>query len=272
MGGGVAGGDRAGRAMKLLAAALVLLVAGAAAGRYWERSRARPPEPPKPPDRRQIVEAFQKIYYDAATYTWSNTHWLGARVLKNPLDLWVLQEIVHETRPDVVIEAGTYHGGAALYFAHLFDLLGRGRVITIDIKDYPERARHRRIEFLLGSSTDLAIVARVRSRISRKAKVMVTLDSDHRKVHVSEELRLYSPLVTKGQYLVVEDTNINGHPVMPGFGPGPMEAVEEFLREHPEFASDHMREKHILTHNPRGYLQRGVRHRSGDQAARRASQ
>ena len=241
------------RRLWLVVPAAVLVAAGVQTGRYWERSRTPPPQGPT---RQEIVDGFHKIYYDASTYTWSDTRWLGAPVLKNPLDLWVMQEIVHEARPDVIVEAGTYLGGTALFFAHLFDLRGHGQVITIDIKDYPERVKHPRVRFLLGSSTDAEVVRNVQSRIRPGDKVMVTLDSDHRKDHVLEELRTYSRLVTKDQYLIVEDTNVNGHPVQPAFGPGPMEAVEEFLREHPEFVSEHKREKHILTHNPRGWLRR----------------
>lgn len=244
------------RRLRATLVAAALFAAGAFYGRYRLRVPTPPPEPPKPPSRQEIVDGFHKIYYDASTHTWSATRWLGTPVLKNPLDLWVMQEIIFETRPDVIIEAGTYMGGAALYFAHLFDLLGRGRVVTIDIKDYPERVKHRRVQFLLGSSTEPGIVQKVQGLIRSRDKVMVTLDSDHRRDHVREELRIYSRLVTKDQYLVVEDTNVNGHPVQPAFGPGPLEAVEEFLREHPEFVADHMREKHILTHNPRGWLRR----------------
>ncbi len=82
------------------------------------------------------------------------------------------------------------------------------------------------------------------------------LDSDHRREHVLRELELYSRFVTPGCYLVVEDTNINGHPVAPTFGPGPMEAVRDFLASTDDFEVDHSREKLLLTFNPSGYLRR----------------
>ena len=85
---------------------------------------------------------------------------------------------------------------------------------------------------------------------------MVILDSDHRKPHVLEELRIYGRLVPKGSYVVVEDSNINGHPVFPGYGPGPMEALEEFLAENKDFAIDETMEKHLMTFNPKGYLRK----------------
>ena len=88
---------------------------------------------------------------------------------------------------------------------------------------------------------------------------MVILDSDHTCEHVLSELRLYSDLVTPGSYLVVEDTNVNGHPVDPSFEPGPHEAVELLLPDHPDFTPDTECEKFFLTFNPGGYLLRAER-------------
>jgi cephalosporin hydroxylase len=85
---------------------------------------------------------------------------------------------------------------------------------------------------------------------------MVILDSDHSRDHVLGELRIYGKMVTRGQYLIVEDTNINGHPALPEFGPGPMEALDLYLKEDDAFEIDPSREKFYMTFNPRGYLRR----------------
>jgi len=153
----------------------------------------------------------------------------------------------------VIVETGTWSGGSALYLAMLFDLVGSGRVITVDVA--AERTpEHPRITYLTGSSTDSATLDAVRERIEPDEKVMVSLDSDHRAAHVLGELRTYADLVTSGQYLIVEDTNVNGHPVYPEHGPGPHEAVERFLAEDRRFERDRSREKLLLTFNPGGYL------------------
>jgi cephalosporin hydroxylase len=185
-----------------------------------------------------------------------NTYWLGFPVRKCPFDLWVYQELLYETRPTLVIETGTFHGGSALFFASVCDLLGRGRVMTVDIEEFRPRAIHPRIRYLRGSSTSEAVVSSIRKEIMADSRVMVVLDSDHSRHHVSQELALYADLVTPGCYLVVEDTNINGHPVYFSFGEGPAEAVAEFLQADRRFIADPAREKHCLTFSPGGYLRR----------------
>jgi cephalosporin hydroxylase len=109
---------------------------------------------------------------------------------------------------------------------------------------------------LIGSSASKEVEEQVRTLIKGSDKVMVILDSDHHKEHVLNELVIYSKFVTKGSYLIVEDTNINGHPVFVEFGPGPMEAIEEFLGQNEEFVVDEKREKLYLTFNPKGYLRK----------------
>lgn len=217
--------------------------------------------------RTTIVKEFQRLYYNTRSRTWQNTYWLGVPVIKCPFDLWVYQEILFEVKPDLVIECGTSKGGSAAFLASMCELIGHGRVITIDLYPKPNRPEHERLTYLSGSSTDPEIMRNVTERIrdeaGESASVLVILDSDHTREHVLDELRLYAPLVTLGSYVIVEDTQLNGHPVWPDFGPGPMEAVDIFLSESDDFVIDKAREKFYLTWNPRGYLKR-VKGRSVD--------
>lgn len=205
-----------------------------------------------------IINQFTRLYYQTPVpvRTWHDTKWLGFNILKNPLDLWNYQEIIFEQRPDVIVECGTARGGSALYFASLFDLLGSGRVVTVDIAENDQRPLHERITYLKGSSVAPEIIDRVARAVQGCERVMVVLDSDHTEEHVLAELRAYSDFVTPGGFLVVEDTCINGHPVAPRFGPGPMEAVDRFLQEDERFAIDGRDRKFLMTFNPRGYLRR----------------
>ena len=215
----------------------------------------RPPPPSLGP-KAEIIDQFHRLYYDsqAANKTWRVTYWLGIQTLKCPLDLWIYQEIIFASRPDVIIETGTYSGGSAYFLATMCDLIGHGRIVSIDIEHRKGRPEHGRIQYLLGSSTTRDTVQRVKQGIGPKDSVMVILDSDHRAAHVRDELKTYAPLVTKGQYLIVEDTNVNGHPVFHHHGPGPMEALLEFLEGNQDFVIDEEKEKFLLTFNPRGYL------------------
>lgn len=226
-------------------AACVLGVAGGFAAAVYQ---ARQPE--------RIRSAFHILYHKLGEQTYNNTKWLGVETQKCPLDMWTFQEILFDTKPDVLVETGTFLGGSAYYFASMFDLLKRGRVVTIDIEDFKGKPVHGRITYLLGSSTSNEIVSKVQSAIAPGEKVMVVLDSNHSRDHVRNELRLYSDMVSVGSYLIVEDTHFNGHPILPKFGPGPYEAVEEFLASHPNFERDRSRERFLLTFNPGGWLKR----------------
>lgn len=203
-----------------------------------------------------LIDQFHTLFYSSGEQTWGATFWLGHQVLKCPLDLWIYQEILHELRPELIIETGTYLGGTTLFLASMCDLLGRGEVLTIDSDRQPQLPRHRRVTYLTGSSTSKSILRRVHRRAKGKSPVLVILDSGHGKDHVLAELRAYGPLVTAGSYLVVEDTNLNGHPVLSDHGPGPAEAVEEFLASTNAFVRDRSKERFLLTFNPAGYLKK----------------
>src|SRR5215208_3893707 len=167
-------------------AALAGLAAGAWAASWWHRQP------------RHVIDAYHRWYHDHGDTTYNNTRWLGTLTQKSPLDLWVFQEIISEVKPDVLVEAGTYKGGSAYYFASLFDLMGHGRVLTIDIEDHPGKPSHPRVKFFLGSSTSPEILSAICAAIRPEEKVMVVLDSDHHAPHVLQELKLYSPLVSPG--------------------------------------------------------------------------
>jgi cephalosporin hydroxylase len=205
---------------------------------------------------RWITNRFHKLYYYQRERTWRNTRWLGTDVLKCPLDLWVYQELLYEIRPDLIIETGTAYGGSASYLAALCDLLGCGRIVTVDALARPGRPAHPRVSYRTGRSTDPAIVAELHAMVRPGDRVLVILDSDHSEQNVLAELRAYHGLVSVGSYCIVEDSNVNGHPVSGEFGPGPMEAIRAFLRENDAFEIDRDREKFFLTFNPSGFLKR----------------
>ena len=212
----------------------------------------------------RAVDAYHRIYYDQPHQTWSNTRWMGHAALKCPLDMWVYQEIIFETKPDLIIETGTYSGGSALFMAMLLDCMASmaetveripRRIVSIDIESKPF-PQHLRVEYWHQSSTAPETIASLKQYIQKHdcRRVMAILDSDHRAPHVAEELRLIGPLVSTGCYCIVEDTNVNGHPVYPDFGPGPTEAVRQYLDLNDDFEIDRSREKYMMTFNPSGYL------------------
>ena len=209
---------------------------------------------PEPPTEQETIEAFHKLWYDLQ----GKVKWLGTRTLKCPLDLWVYQEILFEKRPDLIIELGTNRGGTTSYLAAICDLIDAGRIVTVDLHEREGRPPHPRVTYLNGNSVGPEVLAQVAEAVRPQDTVMAILDSNHAQSHVAKELSRYAPLVTPGQYLIVEDTDLNGHPVREDFGPGPMEAVEEFLATDlgRDFAPDKEREKFLMTLNPSGYLLR----------------
>jgi cephalosporin hydroxylase len=206
--------------------------------------------------KRAAVDLFENIYYDSAKSTWDDMSWLGVPCQKYPTDLWIYQEIISAHKPDLIIETGTLYGGSALYLASLLDLVGHGSVISVDIQTRQDRPPHPRITYVTGSSVSPEVVQQLESLLEGSVTRMVILDSDHRKMHVDEELRIYSRYVTIGQYLIVEDSAVNGHPISARFGPGPFESLASFLRGRDDFKADKTKEKFFLSANHNGYLLR----------------
>lgn len=149
-------------------------------------------------------DSFSKEWYAKAPF--NEMYWQGWPIVKCPLDLHQYQEIIWQTKPEAIIETGTYAGGSALFLANMLDIQGSGDVLTIDILVNPDLPEHPRIQYMQGlSSIDLRVIERVKKFCLGK-KTMVILDSYHSKEHVLKELKLYAPFVSKGAYLIVEDT------------------------------------------------------------------
>jgi cephalosporin hydroxylase len=183
---------------------------------------------------------------------------LGHPIWQNPLDAWMIQEAIVQDEIDLVIECGTNRGGSAYFLGTLFDLLGRGRVITVDIEDIAE-VRHPRVDYVLGSSVESSTVDRVAEEFDRvnPSHPMVLLDSDHAGPHVLKEMQLYSRFIPVGGYMAVQDGCIDELRIMRSDRPGPLWAINAFLAANPNFEVDHDRStRFVYSHSPKGWVRR----------------
>jgi len=203
-----------------------------------------------------------------------NFSWLGRPIIQYPQDIIAMQEIIWTVKPDLIIETGIAHGGSLIFHASMLELNAicggpeDAQVLGIDIEVRPHNRTaieahpmFRRISIIEGSSTDRETAGQVYRFAEGKKQIMVLLDSMHTHDHVLKELELYSPLVTKGSYLVVFDTIIEDMPA--GFFPNrpwdkgnnPKTAVREFLRTTDRFETDkEVENKLLITVAPDGYL------------------
>jgi cephalosporin hydroxylase len=185
-----------------------------------------------------------------------NTTYFGIKTLKNPMDAWIYQEIIFVEKPDVVVEVGNAHGGSALLLAHLCDVIGKGRIIGVDIshKNVPQFVKdHPRITFIEGDACQC--FEQVEQLIAKEDRVLVIEDSSHTYENTLNVLRFYSSLIKIGDYLIVEDS-ICHHGIDGGPQPGPYEAIEDFVKENNDFEIDRSRERFLITWNPKGFLKR----------------
>ena len=184
------------------------------------------------------------------------TFYHGIKTYKNPLDLWIYQEIIFETKPDVILEIGNFQGGTTLALAHICDSNDHGRIIGVDIshKNIPIKVKlHPRITLIEGDACQSNHA--IRKHIHPKKRVMVIEDSSHTFENTLNVLRTFSDLVQSGDYFIIEDS-ICHHGLDAGPNPGPYKAIEAFLNQNTDFEMDRRRESFLITWNPKGYLRR----------------
>ena len=221
-------------------------------------------------DDQTLADATKEWLVRSYRYEYSyHFEWLGLPIIQYPQDMVALQEIIWRVRPDAIVETGIARGGSLIFSASLLELLGGDRVVVgidIDIRRHNRKAveEHplaKRIVMLEGSSINEETVAAVRKTTAGKERILVILDSNHTHAHVLEELRLYSPMVKAGSYLVVFDTLIENmpddfYPHRPwGKGDNAMTAVHAFLDTTDRFEIDkQIQDKLLITAAPNGYL------------------
>ncbi len=230
-------------------------------------------------------EAFQTLSQVWLRSGWQNKQvysftWLGRPIIQLPEDLLRVQEVLYTLKPDVLVETGIAHGGSLVFFASLFQIMGRGRVVGVEIEIRPhnraaieEHELFDRITLIEGDSANPAIVTEVQSTIKPGERVLVMLDGNHTKEHVSRELELYAPLVTVGSYIVAADGimgDLSGLPRHADQRPNddwhwnnPRLAAEEFVARHdnfilqtPEFLFNEGTIRDPVTYWPGGWIRR----------------
>ena len=187
-------------------------------------------------DSSSIIDNFHLLYASNHKQTYDNTYWMGIRSMKCPLDLWIYQEILFKTKPDIIIETGTNEGGTTLFLANICDIMDNGEIITIDISSSNDKPEHKRIHYIQGDTISKKTITKIQQLIDKlnnnsDIKIMVILDDEHSENHVFQEMEIYGKFVTPGNYLIVEDTSMGGHPVWPELEGGPMESVEKYMKK-----------------------------------------
>ena len=200
-------------------------------------------------------DGFVAAYW--RSLAWQETTWLGLRTPNAPADLLAYQDIIHEVRPDWIVETGTRHGGRAHFLASICDLVGHGRVLSIDT----ERAGvtpppHPRITYLTGLAHKREVAKQAAAILGDHPNAFVILGSRGARRRMHREFTTYAPHVPVGSYVVMEHTVLNGYPVDASFGPGPFEATRRILNTRGDFTADTTRERHGVTFNPGGFLRR----------------
>jgi len=194
--------------------------------------------------------------------------WLGRPIIQVPQDIIAIQEIIWKVKPELILETGIAHGGSLIFSSSMLELIGKGKVvgIDIDIRHHNKNAiqkhpLYKRIIMIQGSSIEKNTISKVKKFTKGKKKIIVILDSSHSHDHVLKELQLYSPFVKKGSYLIVLDTAIEDMPKN-SFKNRPWDkknnpktAVREFLKTNNRFEIDkEYDDKLLITSAPEGFL------------------
>jgi cephalosporin hydroxylase len=213
-----------------------------------------------------FIYSLAKRYYHLWYYNtgvWQQTTWMGVQTYKSPMDMWNYQEILVSLQPSIVIEFGTWQGGSALFFSSAMQQIGRPYiVVSVDItaSRISEKAKSDpNIRLLTATSASPELRQTLQTlRNDYPGPAFAILDSDHSKQHVLAEMMNLRDVLIAGDYLVVEDSNVNGHPVKRFFGPGPYEAIQEYFRMFPrEYKHDFEREQKFgFSFAPNGFLRR----------------
>lgn len=193
-----------------------------------------------------ISEIWIKQHWNSSLY--KSFSWFGFPIWQLPEDLLRLQEAILNIRPDVIIETGLNLGGSSIFFASLCKLMGKGRVLSIDINVLPsikEKISNTQfadiITLIEGDSVSTNVVNQVNLNLKPEDSVFIFLDSNHTKEHVLDELNIYSKLVSKGSYIVACDgimkilsNTPNG--LREWYWNNPLSAIDEFLKNNNEFS------------------------------------
>lgn len=218
----------------------------------------------------RVFKKLSNLWFIASVKNEYSYHfrWLGIPIIQYPQDALAYQEIIWKVKPDLIIETGIARGGSLIFSASILEIIGKGKVLGIDIDIHKQNKKNvkthslsKRISMLEGSSIDEKIVNKVYKFASGKKKILVMLDSNHTHEHVLNELRLYSPLVSKGSYIIVFDSVIGDLPSHLNKNRpwnkenNPKTAIFQFLKENRRFAMDlSISNKLAITATPYGYL------------------
>jgi cephalosporin hydroxylase len=219
---------------------------------------------------------IKKLKKDSLQWTrtaWENkmdyeVTWFGIPIIQNPYDMILMQELIFTLKPDLIIETGIAHGGSLLYYASLLEMLGKGKIIgiDIDIREHNKKLieKHpfsKRVLMIEGSSVDKKIITKINKLIKPNDKVLVLLDSDHTKKHVLLELNAYKNFVTKNSYMVVFDTFASSLLGLKGEkdffkNHNAMHAIKEFIKQNKTFKIDKNYNKFFVSSCTDGFLKK----------------